>query len=200
MLRNFKTSQKVLFLIVCCSILIPCISIPFANASTYATETAIVQVRTQNSAGVPMCTIQLYTQADTYDPGSGNWRILHYYSGIFNQYHFMWVPVYWWIFIVDWETRYVYDILDIDWYEFTIPYLGTVIAGSTWTFKLYERRNTNNWFIFELHAYVVAGGGTDVGFNPVSSSSNGWRHFVEEIDWNEHVSAFLGEWLENNPA
>lgn len=200
MLKNFKTSQKVLVLVICFSILIPWSSIPFVKAGSYATENAIVQVRTQSSGGLPMCTIQLYTQATTYDPGSGLWRILDYYSGIFNQYHFQWVPVYWWIFIIDWETKYVYEILDIDWYEFSIPYVGRIIAGSTWRFKLYERHNPNNYFIFDLQAYVVAGGGTDVSFTPISSSSNGWHHFVEEIDWDEHVGAFLGEWLENNPA
>ncbi len=191
MLKNIKPSQKVLLLVICCSILIPCVYIPSVKAGSYATEYAIIQVRTRDSGGSPMCTIQLYTQAQTYSPYPGLWRILSYQSGIFNQYHFQWVGF---------ETKFVYQVLDIDWFEFEVPYLGIIVAGSTWRFKLYERSNSNNYFIFDLQAYVVAGGGTDVKFTPISSSSNGWNHYVEEINYNQLVEAFLGQWLEDNPA
>jgi hypothetical protein len=199
MLKKMKLYSKLLLLILCCSLLLPCFSFPFAKADTYATESAIIQVRTQDSAYFPMCTIQLYTQADTYEDGAGNWRILHYTSGIFNEYHFQWVPIWWWIFIIDWETRFVYEILDINWYQFTVPGLGIIIAGSTWRFKLYERHSPGHYFIFDLQAYVMAGGGTDVAFTPIESSSNGWHHYAEEIDWNEIVGQVLGEWLDDHP-
>lgn len=196
MLKNFKTSKKILLLVICCSILMPLFFIPTARAGTYETEHAIVQVRSQSSGGLLMCTLQFYTQATTYDPGSGLFRIIDYTSGIFNQYHFQWVPIYWWIFIVGWETRYVYTVLDIDWYEYSIPHVGIIVAGSTWRFKLYERRNPNNYIIFDLQAYVVAGGDTDIVATKISSSSSGWHHYVEEIDYNRVVVESIAFWID----
>lgn len=194
LIKKLKTSNKVLLLIICFSVVAPCFFVTSVKASSYATETAIIQVRTQKN-GLPMCTIQLYTQAQTYSPYPGVWRVINYGSGIFNEFHFQWN--FWWIFIVN--TKFVYQIIDIDYYEYNSPYIGVVVAGSTWRFKLYERYKPSNYFIFDLQVYVVAGGGTDVEFSPVSSSANGWTHYAEEIDWGQHVEAFLGAWLEANP-
>ena len=54
----------------------------------------------------------------------------------------------------------MYEVVDIDYYEYNVQGLGTIIAGSTWRFKLYERTVPRRFFIFDLKACVVAGGET----------------------------------------
>ncbi len=194
--KSKKSKGILLILAISMSMLVPSLFISNASASEYMTEHAIIEIKMFDN-GNQMCTLQFETIALTYNPGSGLWRILDYNSGIRNEFHYQIVVTqWWWIFPIAWDTRYVFEILDIDWYEYSVPHVGIIIAGSTWRFKLYERLSPNKYFIFDLKAYVVAGGGSDVTFTDVSithisEASNGWTHTVSELYADLNIKAVL---------
>lgn len=175
-----KINQKIILIFAFFGFIIPVCYIPTVQAGQYATRYAAIQVRTTLN-GVPLATIQLWTQAQTYSPYPDGWRILHYTS----------YPE------VQWDSLglFVYDIIDIDWYTYRTR-IGIVLAGSIWRIKLYDSNNPEMYFIFDLKVYVYAWGSTIVGFVPVSSSNNGWTHTVDELNWNEDIVAALGVWMD----